>query len=109
MRKPISIMLKGGESYVVEDELFDELDAIYTDAESQLRRAAGWSKANPSKRKTPGGVKRFLVGWMLRSGKPRVTGHHATMPPIDPERNAAMGRLALAKCRAMLEADKAAA
>lgn len=33
---------------------------------AELRKMAGWSYANPSKRKTKGGIQRFINGWLAK-------------------------------------------
>jgi len=54
----------------------DEWQAVYPglDIAAQARYALAWIKANPTKRKTAGGMARFLVSWMGRAndkGSPR--------------------------------------
>lgn len=49
------------------------------DVLAELRRAAAWLEANPRKRKTPGGVPRFLVAWLSRAQND-AGGRSATNP-----------------------------
>ena len=36
------------------------------DIMQELRKMKGWADANPSKRKTRGGIKRFINGWLAK-------------------------------------------
>ena len=57
----------------------DEWTALYPglDVLAECRKALAWVQANDLKRKTPGGMKTFLVKWLNRStDSPRATGPH---------------------------------
>ena len=43
------------------EELYPAVDIV-----AQLRKMAGWSEANPKKRKTKSGVKRFINAWLAK-------------------------------------------
>ena len=54
---------------------------------AECQKARLWAKNNPSKRKTPKGMPRFLQGWMERcqnaggrNGQPSGTNGHAPEP-----------------------------
>ena len=42
-------------------QLYPNVDVL-----QQLRNMAGWCDANPTKRKTRGGIKRFIAAWLAR-------------------------------------------
>lgn len=45
------------------------------DVRQTLRHIANWSQENPRKRKTPGGVGRFVTSWLQREqNKPKIAG-----------------------------------
>lgn len=61
-------------------DLYPSLDVL-----AECRGALAWVLAAPSRRKTAGGMKRFIVGWLGRSqnkgGKPASQGNgHYTLP-----------------------------
>ncbi len=51
--------------------LFPSLDVL-----AECRSALAWVSANPSRRKTANGMKRFLVGWFGRAQNRGGNGHH---------------------------------
>ncbi|MCG3177394.1 MAG: hypothetical protein MOGMAGMI_02368 [Candidatus Omnitrophica bacterium] len=51
--------------------LFPSLDVL-----AECRSALAWVSANPSRRKTTNGMKRFLVAWLGRAQNRGGTGHH---------------------------------
>lgn len=55
--------------YRVSKPLFAELQQAFprADLDDELRRCGAWLHANPSKRKTQRGMRRFLVNWLGRS------------------------------------------
>lgn len=73
----IFIPLVGDATYGVSQDQVDEWAQLYpgVDIMQELRNMVGWSKANPSKRKTKRGVLRFITGWLEReqnSGRKRT-------------------------------------
>lgn len=52
---------------VVESDVAEYLE-IYpaVDVMQELRNMLGWIKANPTKRKTAGGIKKFINGWLAK-------------------------------------------
>lgn len=56
-------------SWALTQRVVDTLAAAFPDVDvmGQCRKAKGWCETNPSKRKTPGGMERFLFGWMERN------------------------------------------
>src|SRR3990172_8760461 len=90
--------LKDGSQYKVQKEFLRELHENYFDVDQELRRMRMWCIANPSKKKTRRGVKRFIVGWLNRGGKLRPLGKAPMLrriqriapeaKPISPEQRA---------------------
>lgn len=59
---------KAGEFHEVTEVDVIEYVAIYpaVDVMQELRNMLGWSKANPSKRKTKSGIERFINSWLAK-------------------------------------------
>ncbi len=62
--------LKTGEHGVTEADIAKYTE-LYPDADVQqeLRNMVGWCDGNPAKRKTKGGVKRFIASWLSKANK----------------------------------------
>lgn len=59
------------------------------DVFQEIRAMESWLDANPKKRKTPAGVKRFVNSWLARSqdrggSSPAVIGKQAVAAKLDP-------------------------
>lgn len=65
----IRLPLNDGSSHNVTDDDVEHWSKLYPaiDAKQELRNMVGWCEANPSKRKTAKGVKRFIVNWLARA------------------------------------------
>ena len=50
------------------------------DVRAECRAAWAWIDANPTRRKTPRGMKRFLGGWLIRASAAVRTSGHAQSP-----------------------------
>lgn len=63
------IPLKDGSEGEILTSFFDEMELAYVnvDVRSELVKARAWCLANPEKRKTPRGLKKFVNGWMSRA------------------------------------------
>ncbi len=61
--------LKGGKSWPVTYDYIGQLQGTYPgiDVGQQLNAMHGWLDANPAKRKTAGGMKRFITSWLNRA------------------------------------------
>ena len=78
----MQIKLKGGEVYEVDpvDIRMWGQEFPHVDVEQALRSMAAWCSANPKKRKTQRGVRRFIVSWLMREAdkqKPKERGVYA--------------------------------
>lgn len=64
----VSLVLNDGSFFDVLSPDVSKWEALYpnVDVKQQLRNMAGWCDANPTKRKTRGGVKRFITNWLAR-------------------------------------------
>lgn len=64
----VSLVLNDGSFFDVLSFDVSKWEALYpnVDVKQQLRNMAGWCDANPTKRKTRGGVKRFITAWLAR-------------------------------------------
>ena len=63
------MILNTGENWEPEQADIDKWTELYpaVSVEQELRAMAGWLDANPSKRKTSRGIKRFCNAWLSRS------------------------------------------
>lgn len=64
----ISLPLNDGTFFGVSENDRAKWSQLYpnVDVLQQLRNMAGWCDANPTKRKTRGGIKRFITAWLAR-------------------------------------------
>lgn len=64
----ISLPLNDGTFFEVSENDRAKWSQLYpnVDVLQQLRNMAGWCDANPTKRKTRGGIKRFITAWLAR-------------------------------------------
>lgn len=62
----ITILLNDGTEYPVRQEDVDNWKDLYqaVDIVQELRKMKGWAEANPKKRKTKNGIKRFINSWL---------------------------------------------
>ena len=67
----LDMPVRGGKPFSITRSLVGEYSKRYdvevSFVEQQLRLAVGWVRDNPAKRKTAGGAKRFLTGWLIRA------------------------------------------
>lgn len=70
-REPFEFVLKSGNTWALTPEKFAEYQVSFpgVDIEAELRAARQWILDNPTKRKTPAGMPRFLSGWLSRNRK----------------------------------------
>ena len=77
----MELKLKGGEVYEVDavDIRMWQQQFPRLDVEQLSRNMAAWCDANPKKRKTMRGARKFIVAWLMReAGKqPKVGGSYA--------------------------------
>ena len=64
----LSLPLNDGTFFDVSENDRAKWSQLYpnVDVLQQLRNMAGWCDANPTKRKTRGGIKRFITAWLAR-------------------------------------------
>lgn len=62
------IPMIGGEEFEVRESFGKELERLYpnVDIPATLKQMRGWCIGNPTKLKTPRGIKRFITGWCER-------------------------------------------
>ena len=65
----ISIPLNDGSEYGVTTDEINKYSELYpaVDVMQELRSMVGWSDANPSRRKTKSGVKKFINAWLSKA------------------------------------------
>lgn len=73
----IKLPLINGDDFLVTKDYVKELKDLYpaVDVEQALRGMRGWLDSNPRNKKTPRGIKRFIMGWISREQDkaPRVS------------------------------------
>ena len=64
----IELPLNTGEPYGIYQAMIDEWKELYpaVNVMQELRNMRGWLDANPSRRKTKNGIKRFINGWLSK-------------------------------------------
>lgn len=64
----ISLPLIGGMTFPVTLEYIASRGVLYpaVDIQQELRNMVGWLESNPTKRKTPNGIKKFITTWLQR-------------------------------------------
>ena len=86
----ISIKLRDGSMHQIEDVEIRMLQDSYPHVavEKEIKAAAAWCEANPSRRKTARGVRRFVNGWLARAkeAKPRTVAYAAAHKKFEPEK-----------------------
>lgn len=79
----IQLTLNTGDKYPVTTKTVETWKQLYpsVDIMQELRKMEGWLDANPNKRKTAAGIKRFVNNWLSREqdkgGKPQTTATNA--------------------------------
>lgn len=64
----ITLTLNTGEEYPITQSYVNELMELYpaVDVMQELRTMKGWCNSNPRKRKTAGGIQRFINSWISK-------------------------------------------
>ncbi len=64
----ISLPLNDGTEFSVSEDMEKEYEALYpaVDILAELKKMRGWLLANPQRRKTARGIKRFINAWLSR-------------------------------------------
>jgi hypothetical protein len=62
------IPMIGGEEFEVKESFVKEMSAIYlnVDVPLTLKEIRGWCLGNPTRLKTPRGIRKFIVSWLQR-------------------------------------------
>jgi hypothetical protein len=71
----VKIPLKDGTEYELPEQFWRELCETYYGAETELYRMRLWCLANPDRRKTRRGARRFVFNWINKACqiKPKLT------------------------------------
>ena len=73
-----AIVLKDGREWVPDGYFLQEMIRLHpkVDVKAEFMAMRGWCISNPTKRKTRGGIKRFVSGWLDRAqNKPQGNGY----------------------------------
>ena len=84
----ILLPLKDGTEYMVFPKQVAEWTELYptVDILQELKKMRGWLTANPTRQKTPGGVLRFITGWLAREqggAAPKMESASKQEPPAN--------------------------
>lgn len=84
----ILLPLKDGTEYIVHPKQVEEWTELYpgVDILQELKKMRGWLTANPARQKTPGGVLRFITGWLAREqggAAPKTESASKPEPPAN--------------------------
>lgn len=85
---PQMILNDGSAFYVTQDDL-ERWKELYpaVDVEQELRNMAGWLDANPTRRKTRSGIRRFISGWLAKEqNRERPGGRNGIQGTSTPDR-----------------------
>lgn len=89
-----SLVLKDKTLHVVTTDERDALQSAYpnVNVNAELQRMTAWIEANPAKRKTKAGIKRFIKAWLSRADKPqsRSTGGLSAQERIEAQNKSAV-------------------
>ena len=84
----LAFLLNTGEEYPIYRKDVEEWNNLYpaVDVMQQLRNMKGWLDANPSKRKTKKGIRRFIVNWLSKEQDKgvRTLPSASSAKPVDP-------------------------
>lgn len=78
----VYIPMLNGKEYPVSDDVVKEFAAAYpiVNVVEELRKMRVWCIANPRKRKTSNGMKRFINVWLERAQNRGGNGNHGNSP-----------------------------
>ena len=64
----MTLLLNDGALFPVKEDDISKWSALYpaVDILAELRKMAGWLDANPTRRKTKSGIRRFVNGWLAK-------------------------------------------
>ena len=65
----VEIPLKDGSNYKLPLAFRLELGEHFRDVDDELVKMRLWCLANDNRKKTIRGVRKFIIGWLIRSGK----------------------------------------
>lgn len=62
------LLLNDGTTWRPTVSMYQEYKRLYpaVDVDQEFRNMRGWCNSNPAKRKTPGGIKRFVTNWLSK-------------------------------------------
>lgn len=85
----IWLPLIGGDEAPITEEQVREFTDLYraVDVLAELRKMRGWLLANPSNRKTPGGIARFVTRWLGQEQDKAGKAGRAPAAPSNPQHN----------------------
>jgi hypothetical protein len=85
---PVTIVLKGGQEHTVSLEDYRQYleDFPRIDVLGELRKMRSWCQNNPSRRKTPRGIGKFISAWLSRAKEdaPQRGSFAASHRPFEP-------------------------
>ena len=84
----MQIPLQSGLEYEIPEDFLAELNALYYGVDTELHRMRLWCLANPERRKTSRGAKRFVFNWINKACqvRPKAAARavQVSPPPAEP-------------------------
>ena len=82
------VHLNTGEEYPITEGSISKWEQLYpaVDIRQELRKMRGWLDSNPTKRKTRGGVARFVTGWLSREQDRGGSASQQPKPAYQPQK-----------------------
>lgn len=78
----VKLPLKDGTEYELPGEFSVELNAMYYGVDAELYRMRLWCMANPDRRKTKRGAKRFVFNWVNKACQIKPKEKPAALPLV---------------------------
>ena len=80
--QPLSVPLRDGTYFDIDQTFYNELCQLYYGVDTELYRMRLWCLANPDRRKTRRGAKRFVFNWVNKACqiKPKAVSAVSRVP-----------------------------
>lgn len=79
----MNIPLEDGTEYEIPEDFLTELNAVYYGVDTELHKMRLWCIANPERRKTRRGAKRFVFNWINAACAVKPKLAERTLPIMD--------------------------
>lgn len=78
------IPLINGDFFEVTDDFMQHQSKLFpgVDVESEIRKMVGWCESQPTRRKTPSGIRRFINSWLCKAQDRAGTSSQQVISPV---------------------------